>query len=292
MEKSDWKEFQRNFKEIVDERVCQTHIGSYGKDLIYDSNAEMYYAFVFLNTQYTTIQYTEKVLFEVEYNCESDRVCSMTKFFAVKLGNLKPVHRQTLKNFPILFPLEGLRDSKMRVVKVRSHSQDACGGNFSSFNLSTIDIKSKQLSARRSKKCPDNNEILITSSNISIPAVVVAKTTPSADVDPSPNAGLLVRRKKEIWFETHWEAIIGVVAAFVIVVVIVVVLTLFFCRTDDCNFQRIRDRNQVPRGPGIPAPNPERYANASTETNVDESSYEAMTNESFDSHRSSMSGKR
>ena len=286
---------------MVHEQVCQTHIGSYPKDLIYDANADMYYALVFLNTQYTTIQYTEKVLFEVEYNCESDRVCSKTEFFAVKLGNLKPVHRQTLKDFTILLPLEGFRDGKMRVVKVRSHSQNACGGNFSSFNLSTIDIKSKRLSARRSKKCPGNNEILITSSNISIPVVPFAKTTPGVPVD-EPSSNHLVSRKNEIWFKTHREVIIGVLAAFFVMAVAIVLLTLLLCRTYDCNLRRIQDQNQVPLDPRTPdnnhilirrrGSNPGSYPRAITDTSIDENRYPEIADTSFGSQHSSVSGKR
>ena len=153
MERSDHQEFYRNFKEAVAEMHCQTHIESKARELIFDVNSKQVFASVFLSTTHTNIQHTKKMLFRVGYNCDSEVHCASTEFFGVLLDNILPIHRGVLANLMILFPLEAIQDSAIKAVQVTSHSQDACGGHYSSYSFATGDIRAKLVSSKHSHYC-------------------------------------------------------------------------------------------------------------------------------------------
>ena len=284
-----------NFKQSVPEDICQTHIASNPKELIYDVHSSTTYAVVYLDTIYTTIQYTTEVLFEVQNNCESRDRCDDVTYYSVHLKDLKPIHKTALKNFVILLPLSGQTKDKKKLVVIKSHSKDACGGNHSFYNFSTTDINSKYVNSEPSIECPDKKTILLTPANAS----VGSKVNPVVSFDPPDSIQLITNSdpdkelemlvddsdEKESWFKsTVGVVVLTSVLAFVVVVIVII---LCACRGRQCANDVVGVQNTDPGArPAAGVQLPHHLQ----ESNVDYPHYAQIQDDNASSNGSSTSG--
>ena len=230
MQPSNKSEFEHNFMveppEIVE---CETHLDSKPKELLIDDGSRKYFASVFLENEpdVVTVQNTNRLLFEVELcrnmtndveNCDKNK-----KYFAVNLSLKKSDHRHALKNFTILLPLGEFYDSNRNdIVKIQSHSENACAGKYTtSFLLSAAEVKRKKLSFRGNESC---SKIIVSNvSNSSIDYQPSALLNEEATESPSAQFG---DKQYQNGDGSTWKVVLGIV--FVVAACLIVIMVLVF----------------------------------------------------------------